>query len=331
MTASQFDVLTIGNAIVDIIAQADDDFLVREKIVKGAMNLIDADRSAHLYAAMGPAIEASGGSAANTAAGVASLGGSAAYFGKVSDDHLGGIFRHDIRAIGVHFATKAMTPPPPTATSMIFVTPDGERSMNTFLGACVELGPEDIEEDVVAASQVTYFEGYLWDPPRAKQAIRLAAEIAHKHKRRFSMTLSDAFCVDRYRSEFLQLMRDGVVDIVFANEAELKSLYETSDFNSGLSALRNDCPLSVVTRSEKGCVVVTREQTIAVPAWEIERLVDTTGAGDLFAAGFLFGLTNGRDLEASARIGTMAAAKVIQQIGPRPSGSLKAAMNEAGL
>lgn len=222
MSAAQFDVLTVGNAIVDIIARAEDDFLLRENITKSAMNLIDAERAEHLYSVMGPALEASGGSAGNTAAGIASLGGRAAYFGKVSDDHLGSIFTHDIRAIGVNFNTSPLKGQPPTARSMIFVTPDGERTMNTYLGACVELGPEDVDANIVAASQVTYFEGYLWDPPRAKEAIRLAAQIAHENKRLVALTLSDAFCVDRYRDEFLELMRSGTVDIIFANDAEIK-------------------------------------------------------------------------------------------------------------
>lgn len=328
---SQFDVLTIGNAIVDIIAQSDDAFLVDQGIHKGAMNLIDAERAEHLYDAMGPAIEASGGSASNTAAGVASLGGKAAYFGKVSDDHLGGVFTHDMRAIGVHFDTPPLTGEPPTARSMIFVTPDGERSMNTYLGACVELKPEDIDEAVVAGSLITYFEGYLWDPPLAKDAIRLAADIAHRNGRKMSMTLSDPFCVDRYREEFLELMRSGTVDIVFANESEAKSLYQTASFDEAIKAIREDCELAAVTRSEKGSVVVTREETYAVDAFAIDKLVDTTGAGDLYAAGFLFGLTNGRDPVDCARIGSLAAAEVIQHVGPRPQVSLKELMQQEGL
>lgn len=331
MTETRFDVLTIGNAIVDIIASTEDDFLVRENIIKGAMNLVDDERAEHLYAAMGPAIEASGGSASNTAAGVASFGGKAAYFGKVADDHLGGIFRHDIRAVGVHFESKPLKAPPPTARSMIFVTPDGERSMNTYLGACVELDSSDIEEEIVATSKLTYFEGYLWDPPRAKEAIRMAAEIAHKHGRRYSMTLSDPFCIDRYREEFLDLMRSRTVDIVFANESEVKSLYQTADFNSALEAFRADCEIGIVTRSELGSVVVTADETHAVEAHPIEKLLDTTGAGDLYAAGFLYGLTNDRNLTDCAKLGSLAAAIVIQQVGPRPSGSLKTAMQQEGL
>lgn len=331
MTDIRFDVLTIGNAIVDIIANAGDDFLVRENIIKGAMNLIDAPRAEHLYGAMGPALEASGGSAGNTAAGVASLGGRAAYIGKVAKDQLGVFYGHDMRAAGVHFDTAPLEGPPPTARSMIFVTPDGERSMNTYLGACVELGPEDIDEAVVASSQVTYFEGYLWDPPRAKDAIRLAAKIAHANGRRFAMTLSDPFCVDRYRDEFRELMVSGTVDIVFANEAEAKSLYQTSSFDAAVEAIRNDCKLAAVTRSELGSVVVTREETHAVPAFPVDEVVDTTGAGDLYAAGFLFGFTTGRSLADCARIGGLAAARVIRQIGPRPRENLKQVLEQSGL
>ncbi|MCO5133373.1 MAG: adenosine kinase, partial [Phyllobacteriaceae bacterium] len=283
MTGS-FDVLTIGNAIVDIIAYAEDDFLVSEKIIKGAMNLIDVERAEHLYAAMGPATEQSGGSAGNTAAGVAGLGGKAAYFGKVSADQLGTIFTHDMRAIGVHYETQPLAGDPPTARSMIFVTPDGERSMNTYLGACVELGPEDVEESVVAEAKVTYFEGYLWDPPRAKDAIRDCARIAHANGREMSMTLSDSFCVHRYRDEFLDLMRSGTIDIVFANKAEALALYETEDFEEALSRIAKDCRLAVVTMSEEGSVILTGGERTRVEAISIPSVVDTTGAGDLYAA-----------------------------------------------
>ncbi len=331
MTTSEFDVLTVGNAIVDIIARADDDFLVRENIIKASMNLIDAERAEHLYAAMGPAIEASGGSAGNTAAGLASLGGNAAYFGKVADDHLGKIFSHDIRAIGVNYNTAPLAGPPPTARSMIFVTPDGERSMNTYLGACVELGPEDVDADIVAASKVTYFEGYLWDPPRAKDAFRLAAEIAHTNGQQVSITLSDPFCVDRYRGEFLELMRNGTVDIIFANEAELKSLYETSDMATALSMIKDDVTLAAITRSEHGSIVVNGDDLVEVPAHPIDVLEDTTGAGDLYAAGFLFGLARNRSLTDCALIGGLAAAEVIQHIGPRPQVELKHLLAQSGI
>lgn len=328
---SQYDVLCIGNAIVDIIARAEDDFLRSNNIIKGAMNLIDADRAEALYAAMGPAVETSGGSAGNTAAGVASFGGRAAYFGKVCDDHLGSIFRHDIRAQGVAFDTLALTQTPPTARSMIFVTPDGERSMNTFLGACVELDPSDVEVDKAAGAQVTYFEGYLWDPPRAKDAIRKAAEIAHANGRKVAMTLSDPFCVDRYRDEFLDLMRSKTVDIVFANGDEAKSLYQTSDLQTAVDGLHADCELAVITLSEKGSVVINGGAAIAVPAHEIDKLVDTTGAGDLYAAGFLYGYTQGMDMETCARLGSLGASIVIQQIGPRPQVSLRQAAIDDGL
>lgn len=328
---SRYDVLCIGNAIVDIIARCDDRFLVDNKIVKGAMNLIDAERAELLYSRMGPATEASGGSAGNTAAGVASFGGRAAFFGKVADDQLGKFYAHDIRAQGVAFDTRPLEGTPPTARSMIFVTPDGERSMNTYLGACVELGPEDVEEDKARDAKVTYFEGYLWDPPRAKDAIRLTAAHAHAAGREVAMTLSDPFCVDRYRDEFLALMRSGTVDIVFANESELKSLYQTASFEAAVAAVRADCRLTAITRSEKGSIVVRGEETVAVDAVPIAELVDTTGAGDLYAAGFLHGYTSGRDLEVCARLGSLAAGLVIQQVGPRPRQSLKEAAEQSGL
>ncbi|MGL4488188.1 MAG: adenosine kinase [Rhizobiaceae bacterium] len=326
-----YDVLTIGNAIVDIIARTEDDFLVANGIIKGAMNLIDAERAELLYARMGPAVETSGGSAGNTAAGVANFGSKAAYFGKVSSDHLGQVFRHDMKAQGVAFDTSALNGQPPTARSMIFVTPDGERSMNTFLGACVELTPEDIEEDKVAGSKITYFEGYLWDPPLAKDAIRLAAKIAHKHGRKVAMSLSDSFCVDRYRGEFLELMRSGTVDIVFANDHELKALYETSDFDTALNALRNDCELAAVTMSEKGSVIVRGDETVKIDIFPVEKVVDTTGAGDLYAAGVLFGMTQGYPLKRCGELGSLAAAIVISQIGPRPQINLRDAAAERGL
>lgn len=329
---SQYDVLCIGNAIVDIIARAEDDFLRQNNIIRGAMNLIDMERAELLYDRMGPAVETSGGSAGNTAAGVASLGGSAAFFGKVSDDGLGQIYRHDIRAQGVAFDTPNLEGQPPTARSMIFVTPDGERSMNTYLGACVELGPEDVEEDKAAQSKVTYFEGYLWDPPRAKTAIRDTARIAHANGREVAMSLSDPFCVDRYRDEFLDLMRSGTVDIVFANEDEAKSLYQTADLDTAREALAADCKVAIVTRSEKGSMIINGDGThTSVVAHPIDKLVDTTGAGDLYAAGFLYGYTAGMDAETCGKLGSLAAAIVIQQIGPRPQVSLRQAAIDDGL
>jgi sugar/nucleoside kinase (ribokinase family) len=328
---TSFDVLTVGNAIVDIISRCEESFIAENSITKGAMNLIDAERAELLYSRMGPALEASGGSAGNTAAGVASFGGKAAYFGKVADDQLGEIFAHDIRAIGVHFETKPLEKFPPTARSMIFVTPDGERSMNTYLGACVELKPEDVEEDVVANAKVTYFEGYLWDPPLAKDAIRECARIAHAHGREVAMTLSDSFCVGRYRDEFLDLMRSGTVDIVFANKAEALALYETDDFEFALAQFSRDCKLAAVTKSEEGSIIVSPDRQVEIDAIPVHALVDTTGAGDLYAAGFLFGYTAGKDLETCGKLGSLAAGIVIQQIGPRPMVNLASEAKKLGL
>lgn len=328
---SKYDVLCIGNAIVDIIARCDEKFLTDHDIIKGAMNLIDAERAELLYSHMGPAIEASGGSAGNTAAGIASFGGTAAFFGKVSNDHLGHIYTHDIRAQGVAFDTKPLEGQPPTARSMIFVTPDGERSMNTYLGACVELGPEDVEAEKASSASVVYFEGYLWDPPLAKEAIRMTARHAHRAGHEVAMTLSDPFCVDRYRAEFLDLMKSGTVDIVFANESELISLYQTSSFDEALKLIAQDCKLAAITRSEKGSVVVRGEEKVAVDAIEIDELVDTTGAGDLYAAGFLHGYTKGRNLADCGKLGSLAAGIVIQQVGPRPRQSLRDEAQQRGL
>jgi sugar/nucleoside kinase (ribokinase family) len=325
-----YDVLTVGNAIVDIIARCEEDFLLDNNIAKAAMNLIDAERSALLYSRMGPAIETSGGSAGNTAAGVASFGGKGAYFGKVSNDQLGDIFRHDMRAQGVHFETAPLVGQPPTATSMIFVTPDGERSMNTYLGACVQLGPEDVEPETVAQARVTYFEGYLWDPPRAKEAILECARISHAHGQEMSMTLSDSFCVDRYRGEFLDLMRSKTVDIVFANHAEALALYETSDFNIALDMMAEDCKLAAVTMGEEGSIILSGGRRIQVKPLKVHNVVDTTGAGDLYASGFLFGYTHGFELADCGRLGSLAAGLVIQQIGPRMQKPLRQAALEAG-
>jgi adenosine kinase len=324
MTVPRYDVLGIGNAIVDVIARAEDDFLVAQGMNKGSMTLIDEARAQAIYAAMGPAMESSGGSAANTIVGVASFGARAAFVGKVKDDELGQAFAHDIRAAGVAFETPPASDGPSTARSYIMVTPDGERTMNTYLGAAQDLHPNDIDEAQVASAAVTYLEGYLWDPPHAKDAFVKAAGIAHKAGRHVALTLSDSFCVDRYRGEFLDLIRKGLVDIVFANERELHSLYETADFDTAVKVLRGEARLAVVTRSEKGCVVVSREAVEAVPAEPVGKVVDVTGAGDLFAAGFLVGLARGRDHRTSARLGGLAAAEVIQHIGARPAVSLKA-------
>jgi adenosine kinase len=331
MTALRYDVLGIGNAIVDVIARAEDDFLVAQGMHKGTMALIDEARASAIYEAMGPAVESSGGSAANTIVGVASFGARAAFVGKVKDDELGRTFAHDIRAAGVAFDTAPASDGPSTARCYIMVTPDGERTMNTFLGAAQDLHPNDIDEAQIAAAAVTYLEGYLWDPPRAKEAFVKAAAIAHKAGRQVALTLSDSFCVDRYRAEFLDLVRKGTVDIVFANEHELHSLYETGDFDSAVTALRADAKLAVVTRSAKGCAVVSKDGVIAVPAEPVGQVADVTGAGDLFAAGFLVGLARGKDHIVAARLGGLAAAEVIQHIGARPAVSLQARAAENGL
>jgi sugar/nucleoside kinase (ribokinase family) len=331
MAASRYDVIGIGNAIVDVIARTEDDFLVAHGMHKGGMALIDEERAEKIYGAMGPAVEASGGSAANTIVGVASFGGRAAFVGKVKDDELGRAFAHDIRAARVGFDTPPASDGPSTARCYIMVTPDGERTMNTFLGAAQDLHPRDIDEAAIAASAVIYLEGYLWDPPHAKEAFVKAATVAHGAGRRVALTLSDAFCVDRYRAEFLNLIRKGTVDIVFANERELHSLYQTADFDTAVKLLRADAKLAVVTRSEKGCVVVSRDAVEAVQAMPIGRVVDVTGAGDLFAAGFLVGHSHGKDHRTAARLGALAAAEVIQHIGARPVVSLKALAAENGL
>ena len=321
---ARFDVLAIGNAIVDIIARTDDALLAQMGVEKGAMTLVDTARALAIYERMGQTVETSGGSAGNTAAGVVSLGGRGAYVGKVSRDHLGEVFRHDITALGVHYETAPLGGEPPTARCMILVTPDGERSMNTYLGACVELGPEDIDEALPAESLVTYFEGYLWDPPRAKDAILKAARAAHAAGREVAMTLSDPFCVHRYRAEFLDLLRSGTVDIVFANEAEALALYETSVLEEALHRLGEDTRrLAVVTRGPEGCVVVEKASRTAYPATVVPDVADTTGAGDLFAAGFLRGYTAGLDHARSARLGAIAAGHIIAQIGPRPMQPLR--------
>ncbi|HXD45289.1 MAG TPA: adenosine kinase [Pseudolabrys sp.] len=331
MAERKFDVVGIGNAVVDIIARCEESFLSKHDLAKGFMRLIDAAEANRLYEAMGPAVERSGGSVANSIAGLASFGGKCGFIGRVAADQFGGIFRHDIRSLGVDYDTLPATDGAPTARCLILVTPDGERTMNTFLGAAQDLRPSDIDEQQIAAAEVVYLEGYLWDPPQAKEAFVKAAGIAHKNGRRVALTLSDAFCVDRYRGEFLDLIRKGTVDIVFANEHELRSLYETSDFESGAKALRDDARLAVVTRSEKGCVVIAKDGMTAVPAAPISQVADVTGAGDLFAAGFLVGLARGKDLKTAARLGGLAAAEVIQHIGARPAVSLKALAAESGL
>jgi sugar/nucleoside kinase (ribokinase family) len=316
MNNAKFDVTAIGNAIVDVIAQADDALLAAHKLPKGAMNLIDAEMAEKLYSVMGPGKEASGGSAGNTIAGIAMLGGKTAYIGKVADDQLGKIFTHDIRAAGVTYDTRPLTGGLPTARSLIFVTPDAQRTMQTFLGACTQLGPEDINLDHVKASKVVYMEGYLWDLPRAKQAMLDAAMKAKESGVKVSLTLSDAFCVARFRDEFLDLA-EKYVDILFANESEILSLYQTEDFDDALQQVRKHCEIAALTRSEKGSVVVNGDEVHVIDAVKGVQVVDTTGAGDAYAAGFLYAYTQGGDLKTAGKLGGAMAAQVISQYGPR--------------
>jgi sugar/nucleoside kinase (ribokinase family) len=312
-----WDVVGIGNAIVDVLAHADDSFLSGNNLAKGAMTLIDADRASELYESMGPAMEISGGSAANTLAALASLGGRGAFIGKVRNDQLGGIFRHDIEAAGVSFATPSATEGPPTARCLIFVTPDAQRTMQTYLGACVDLDPADIDKKTVAGAKVTYLEGYLWDPPQAKQAFLKAAKIAHDAGRKVALSLSDPFCVDRHREEFRDLVAHHV-DILFANEHEIMSLFETESFDDVFQHVRGMCDIAALTRSEKGSVIVAGEEVHIVDAMPMGPVVDTTGAGDAYAGGFLFGHTRGLDLAHCGRLGSLAAGEVISHFGARP-------------
>jgi sugar/nucleoside kinase (ribokinase family) len=331
MAEAKYDVLAIGNAIFDVFAQTDEKFLADHGMAKGSMALIDEARAASIYRDMGPATQVSGGSAANTIVGLANFGARAAYIGKVRDDQIGKLYSHDISAAGVAFETSAAKDGPATGCSYILVTPDGERTMNTYLGAAQDLTTADIDRAQVEASSIVYLEGYLWDPQNAKEAFVKAATIAHGAGRQVALTLSDSFCVDRYRDEFIDLMRKGTVDLIFANESELHSLYQTSDFDGALKQLGKDTKLGVVTRSEKGCVVVSNNGVVAAPAYPIEKLVDTTGAGDLFAAGFLLGLVRNASHENAGRLGALAAAEVIQHIGARPLVSLKDLAKQNGL
>jgi sugar/nucleoside kinase (ribokinase family) len=329
MTEASIDVLGIGNAIVDVIAHAEDSFLAREGLVKGTMTLIDAERADGLYEMMGPAIEVSGGSAGNTMAGLASLGGTGAYIGKVRDDLLGQIYRHDITAAGVRFETPAAADGPGTARCLILVTPDGQRTMNTYLGACVELGPADIDPEVVAAARVTYLEGYLFDPPSAQEAFRRAAAIAHAARRQVALSLSDPFCVGRHRAAFRDLV-EGHVDILFANEAEICSLYETNDFGTAAAAVRGHVAIAALTRSAAGSVILAAGAEHPVAAAPVARVVDTTGAGDLYASGFLYGLTRALPLPTCGGIGSLCAAEIISHFGARPEIKLSQLLAEAG-
>lgn len=321
MTSPIYDVCGIGSAIVDVLSKTDDNFIAEQGLLKGAMMLIDEERAEYLYEYMGDAVECSGGSVANTIGGIASLGGTPAFIGKVKQDVLGESFRKDMRSIGVHYDTIAATTGKATARCYIFVTPDAQRTMNTYLGACTGLSEADINDALIARSKVTYVEGYLWDLPHTIAAIRKAYAIAKKHNRACAFTLSDLFCVERHREEFLKLIPD--LDILFANEKELLSLMQTEDFEVAKERVRGMCPIIALTRSEHGSVVITPNETIHVEAEKQLKVVDTTGAGDLYASGFLYGYTQGWSLERSAKLATACASIIIQQVGARPAKPLK--------
>ena len=319
---STLDVVGIGNALVDVLSHETDDFLEELGLVKGAMALIDGDQAHKLYARLGPATEVSGGSAANTMVGVASFGGSAAFIGRVRDDELGEVFAHDIRAAGVRFDTPPATDGPPTGRCLIAVTPDAERTLNTFLGAAAEIGPEDVAPELLASAQITYLEGYLFDQESAKEAFRFAAEAAHDAGRRVALTLSDGFCVDRHRADF-QALVEHEVDILFANESEICALYEVDQFDDALQHVNHQCEVAALTRSAKGSVVVSGDEVHVIDPTHVPTgVVDTTGAGDLYAAGFLYGFTHGYDLGRCGELGSLAASEVISHMGPRPETSL---------
>jgi sugar/nucleoside kinase (ribokinase family) len=323
MAGTPLDVVGIGNAIVDVIAHAEDAILADEGLVKGTMTLIDEARGAAIYSRMGPGIESSGGSAANTIAGFASFGGKAGFIGKVRADQLGTVFRHDIESLGVVYRTPAATEGPSTARCLVLVSPDAQRTMATYLGVSTQLGPQDVDRDLVASAKLVYLEGYLWDPPQAKQAFLEAAKIAHQAGGQVALTLSDVFCIERHRDDFRALI-EGHVDVVFANEAELLALTQLKSFAEAAAQIRGKCKIAALTRSAKGSVVLAGDATIEVPAAPVDKVVDTTGAGDLYAAGFLFGLSRGLDMTGCATLGGLAAAEVIAHVGARPQVSLNA-------
>ena len=317
-----YDVVGIGNAIVDVLVQADDDLIDNFELTKGTMALVDEAQAERLYASVGPGLETSGGSAANTLAGVAQLGGRAGFIGRVRNDQLGGIFTHDIRSVGARFDTPAATEGPSTARCLILVTPDAQRTMCTYLGASVGLDPADLDLEMVAQAKVLYLEGYLWDSDEAKAAFITAAEVARAHGGEVALSLSDAFCVERHRESFQELV-DGHVDILFANEMEITALYKANSFEEAADQVRGRCKLAALTRSEQGSVVLNGTGTHSVAPFQLGPLLDTTGAGDLYAAGFLHAYTQGQDVEACGRLGSLCAGQVVTQLGPRPQGSLK--------
>ncbi|RUO97462.1 adenosine kinase [Hyphomicrobium sp.] len=330
MTDLRYDVIGIGNAIVDIIGRCDEAFLAEVGVAKGSMRLVDADEIKKIYSSMGPAIETSGGSAANTIAGVASFGGRAAFIGTVADDEFGRIFSHDIRSVGVAFNVPSVSNGTPTSRSLILVTPDGERTMNTYLGISTNLIEAQLDLEMIQASSILYLEGYLFDQPQAKAAFRAALQTAKTAGRKTALTLSDGFCVDRHRDEFLALIRAGV-DILFANESEIKSLYQTESFDFAAEKARSDTKLAVLTRSAKGSEIHFEGETIRIGTFPVSEVVDTTGAGDLYAAGFLFGYANGLHLETAGRLASLAASEIISHTGARPAVSLQELARQHGL
>ncbi|WP_067113078.1 adenosine kinase [Sphingopyxis granuli] len=327
-STARFDVVAIGNAIVDVIARADDALIAAEGLVKGSMRLIDAAEAARLYEAMGPAVEMSGGSAANTLAGMAALGRRCAFIGQVADDQLGGVFTHDLRTLGVAYDTPPLAGGAPTARCLILVTPDGQRTMNTFLGASHLLGREMIDEALIAASDILYLEGYLWDPPLSRAAMRRAIDVARAAGGKVAFTLSDAFIIDRHGEDFRALIAEGLFDILFANEVEICALAEETDFEAAVARIAPQVPLLVVTRSEKGAIALTGGTRTEVKAEPIDAVVDTTGAGDLFAAGFLAGHAEGRPVADCLTMGAVCAREIIAQVGPRAQTDLKAKVAE---
>lgn len=321
LAAGGIDVIGLGNAIVDVIAEVDDALLAKLGLDKGAMHLVERERMQEIYAAMPPGLEMSGGSCANTMAALASLGAGAAYVGKVKSDQLGEIFAHDIRATGVAFTTAPLEEGPPTARCLVLVTADAQRTMATYLGACVELGPDDVDEAAVAAARITYLEGYLWDRPAAKAACLRAAEIAHRNGREVALTLSDPFCVERWRDEFLDLV-DGHVDILIGNEGEITRLFETTSFEQAVEAAGRRCRRAALTRGARGSVVVEDGRAALIDAAPVLRVLDTTGAGDLYAAGLLYGLSHGFAPDRAGRLASLAAATIIAQFGARADHAL---------
>ncbi len=317
MPSGELDVIGIGNALVDVLSHAEEKLVERQGLVKGTMHLVDEERARALYEAMGPGVEISGGSAANTVVGVASFGGRAHYVGKVRNDQLGDVFGHDLRATGVGYDTPRATSGPPTGRCLILVTPDAQRTMSTFLGASVRLGPADVDRGLIARGKILYLEGYLFDRPEAQEAFRAAAAIAHAAGRKVALTLSDPFCVERHRTAFLALLEHHV-DILFANELEICALYQVPDFEAALPRVRGHCELAALTRSAKGSVLVNGKTLHTIPAHPVETVVDTTGAGDLYAAGVLYGLSQGLALPTCGRLGSLAAAEVISHVGARP-------------